>query len=279
MITLNSLIVSAPQRTTAAVVEKSVISDDISDVSGVKTADPHISDQAKTLSALFDSASRYVVQEHVKPFSAYVKGLVTTGSWINIEKYNNYLFDKAARAVVAQASEQGVTVGKEGVVAHLKSANADIANLKFDNDGRCWKLGGNSALSHLTPSDLDSITDIYIIAKEQGLDINAVGSLASDMGSHRYYGDTLGEGDIFPIGWDFSETDPEKIEAARLKPTQSRIDKGNEIKEKLQGDLGLGSDFINYLLNPKIALGGLPESTLNLLSSLIDILNQKDKAS
>lgn len=199
MITVNSSIVCVPQKTTTIQVEKNAIPDNVFGRNSATTVELHVSDQAKTLSAFFDSASLYIGKEHVEPFSGYVKGLVSTGSWINFEKYNNHLFDKAASMMVGQAKDQGIVVAQESVVAHLRAVNADIANLKFDDYDRCDKLGDNSVLSNLTPSDLDSITDLYITAKEEGLDLNALKSLATDVGRKRYYGDTLGEGDISPL--------------------------------------------------------------------------------
>lgn len=198
---------------------------------------------------------------------------------MNIEKYNNYLFDKAAANVVRQAGEQGVVIDKDNILAELKSANTHISSLKFDDQGRRSTLGVNHVYFHLTPADLDSFTTMYITAKEHGLNADEVKEIAASKGFYKSSEGLWVESCHLPIDFDRTETDPKKIEAARLDPPEALMAKAREIKAKLHGDLGLGSEFINHMLNPRLGLGGESESTLVFLSSLIDILNQKDKAS
>lgn len=245
----------------------------------IKLTAPQVSDQAKTLSTLFESASRYMEQEYKIHYVDYRIERSCPGGYMNIEKYNNYLFDKAATTMVRQAGEQGMVIEKDDVLAELKSANTHISSLKFDDQGRRSTLGVNHSYFHLSLADLDDFTTMYITAKEHGLNVDDVERVAAAKGFYKSCEGLWVESCHLPIDFDRTETDPKKIEAARVDPPEHLMEKAREIKAKLQGDLGLGSGFMNYLLNPRLGLGGQAESTLDFLSRLIDIQNQQDKAS
>jgi hypothetical protein len=239
---------------------------------------PFLSDQAKILSSLYTSASDYLKSEHMEPFPGIVKGYIAPSGYINVEKYNAYLFDKAATTMVAAAMDKGIPLNKEEVLAQLKGDHSDIAAITLDDQHRKAKLGENSVFTDLTLSDLDNMTDVYITAKENGLDLEEVGGLALDRAIQNHYGETLQESDIYPSGWDFTETDPDKIAAAVNWLPESFTSGADEIRNKIQGDLGLGSDFIDFLLNPRLGLRGATDASLDFLSKLVDIHNKQKQA-
>ncbi|GGU54112.1 hypothetical protein GCM10009504_08780 [Pseudomonas laurentiana] len=238
-------------------------------------SEPQVSGQAKMLSTLYASASDYVKSEHLQAYSGSVNGNVTVGAYINVGKYNDYVFDKAATAMVAAAKDNGIMLDKADVLAQLKSDHADIASITLDDQDRTSKLGPNNMYADLSTSDLDSLTDIYITAKENGLSLDEVAGLALRKGIQNHYGSTLQAGDIYPYDWDYSETDPDKIAAAKNQLPEAITSKADEIKSKIQGDLGLGSDFIPFLLNPKIGLRGATDASLDFLSKLAALYNQQ----
>lgn len=238
-------------------------------------SEPHLSGQAKMLSTLYASASDYVKSEHLQAYSGSVNGNITAGAYINVEKYNEYLFEKAATAMVAAAKDNGIALDKSDVLAQLKNDNADIAGIKMDDQDRKAKLGPDNIYADLSTSDLDRLTDIYITAKENGLNIDEVEGLALRKGVQNHYGSTLQAGDIYPYDWDYSETDPDKIAAAKNQLPDAITSKADEIKSTIQGDLGLGSDFIAFLLNPKTGLRGATDASLDFLSKLSTLYNQQ----
>jgi hypothetical protein len=214
----------------------------------------------------------------MEPFPGIVKGYIAPSGYINVEKYNAYLFDKAATTMVAAAMDKGIPLDKEEVLAQLKGDHSDIAAITLDDQHRKAKLGENSVFTDLTLSDLDNMTDVYITAKENGLDLEEVGGLALDRAIQNHYGETLQESDIYPSGWDFTETDPDKIAAAVNWLPESFTSGADEIRNKIQGDLGLGSDFIDFLLNPRLGLRGATDASLDFLSKLVDIHNKQKQA-
>lgn len=238
-------------------------------------SDTQISGQAKLLSSLYASASDYLKEEYLEAYAGPVKGHHSPGAYIDVGKYNDYLFDKAATTMVAAARNQGVALEKADVLAQLKSDNIDMVNIRMDDASRKQKLGATVDFAYLTDSDIDNFTKTYITAKENGLDLAEVQVLASNRGHQNRHGSALQAGDIYPYDWDFSETDPEKIAAAKNIMPESITLKAEELRSKLQGDLGLGSDFIEFLLNPRIGLRSATDASLTFLSRLADIHSQQ----
>ncbi|WP_407316080.1 hypothetical protein [Pseudomonas sp. nanlin1] len=276
MITLNNSISHLPTSTLSNKVGATRVSSDIAEESATATAeDAQISSSAIVLSSLYAVASDYIKNEHLTAYSGAVNGNVTPGAYIDVGKYNDYLFEKAAMTMVVAAKEKGLDLAKEDVLAQLKDEHSDIASIRLDEANRQKKLGGDNVYSDLTTADLDNFTKAFIAAKENDLDINEVEGLALQRGIQNRCGSTLQAGDLYPYDWDFSETDPEKIAAAKNIMPESIILKAEELRAKLQGDLGLGRDFIEFLLNPRIGLRGATDDSLTFLSKLADIYNSK----
>lgn len=245
----------------------------------IASSGPQISGQAKALLSLYASASGYIRDEHMEPYAGPVKGISGPSAFVNVEKYNSYLFEKAAADMVSAAKDLGITLETSEVLAQLREDNSDIASIRFDDKARREKLGPANCMFNLSLSDVDSFTEVYITAQENGLDLNQVGILAFERSLQNRYGDTLRRGaDTFPAGWDWSETDPDKIEAAKVKVSESVTQQAAEIRAKLQVNPGLSDDFLQYLLNPKIGLGNASGFSLDFLSKLVDIHNQQNHA-
>jgi hypothetical protein len=133
---------------------------------------PIISYQGTILSSLFDAADEFIQKEHLIPYPGC---RYSNASYVDIERYNNYLFDKAATTLIAQAKEKGIELDKKDVLTQLKENNAEIAALKFDYVGRLDDLSGPIRASS-TPKS--SATD--------GLSANAKAWLESEARFDRY---------------------------------------------------------------------------------------------
>jgi len=246
-----------------------------------------ISEESKALMQLYDAASAYVRQEHMRPFSGYQQGgAYKPGevAYVNEEKYNNHLFDKAATKLLDQAREIGIKLDKKDIIAQLKSDNFDIANLKFNIQQRRDSLGESSVFSALSFSDIDSLTDAYIMAKENGLDLHQLGGLAGQTGIYRIYGHLMPPNSydsLYPADWDFDETDPDKIAAAKkqMAPPEDIRNMQDTLRVKLKTiNFGLGADFITHLLNHPPLLGGAAKPFLEFLSKLADLQSSEKSA-
>jgi hypothetical protein len=203
-----------------------------------------ISSKGTILSDLFSAADAFIQKEHLVPFAGYrySNGSYGTmkdyeGAYIDVGKYNNYLFDKAAANLVAQAREKGIELDTKDVVAQLKDNNAEIAAMKLDDQKRRDLLGPANVLSRLGWSDLQAFTDMYITAKENGLDVSQVWTLASDKGTYMEPG----------ITWIRNPPPPDLFS----EPTRKLAD---EIRGRLgQVDfLGIGKElFLDFILDPE----------------------------
>jgi hypothetical protein len=239
----------------------------------VESSKPIISVQGTILSDLFDAADEFIRQEHLVPYQGYrysngSSGYIIDyeGAYLDVGKYNNYLFDKAATALVAQARGKGIELDKNDVLAQLKSNNSEIAEMKLDNQDRLGKLGQSNVLSSLSWSDLQSFTDMYITAKENGLDTNQVYLLASACGGYKY-------DQAQPYEVVYSRQPDEIPESTRKL--------ADVIRDKLVDTLGLKMDFLKFLLDPGtgLAMGAMKyeETTnalLDFLSKIIDLKNE-----
>lgn len=204
--------------------------------SGVSVTVTQISPTATKLAALFDEARQYIQKEHIEPFQGYEAGNITKGAYLNVKKFNDYVFDKAADTMITQASAAGITLHKDDLVAQMKSTNSDVASLNNDETARKTLLGDASVLAELSYSDMDNLTSIYIAAKEKGLDTSAMDGLAGEMGisnkMHRM-------GVVY-----FSSNGSEITDAAVTPNQQAKVDAASDLHDKF----GLSNFLINSLM-------------------------------
>jgi hypothetical protein len=235
-----------------------------------QSTEPEISEAGRALAQLYDAASAFVQAEHFDVFkgwkydsAGYV--LNNESAYMDVERYNNYLFDKAATRLVEEARQQfGATLEKKDVLAQLKAENANIAAIRFNDNERRNTLGvGVNGYANLTYSDVQSLTDMYITAKENGLNAAFVHDVAFHKGSYNQDKDILVEATFWT---------PEKLAA---EPMRTRIEWAEEIKSKLTTTFGFEARFFEQLLNPRMSLGSANTNTLEFISQLLDIYNRK----
>ena len=87
------------------------------DVPVTASPEAQISPQAKALAEFFEAASAFIQKEHFEPFTGWKRDsagytLNSESAYLDVEKYNNYLFDKAAATLVEQA-KTGPCAGRE----------------------------------------------------------------------------------------------------------------------------------------------------------------------
>jgi hypothetical protein len=252
--------------------------------------EPQISPRARALAELYDAASAFVQKEHFEPFTGWKYSGGSSGyvlnnesAYMDIERYNNYLFDKVAAKLVDQAGQLGLALDKKDVLAQLKADNADIAAIRYSDADRVkyLKMCASVGFSKLTSSDVDSLTDMYITAKENGLDATQVHSVAFWKGLYIHNGATMAEADHPP---NKLNPTPEEIAASEAKyfaTFQNKIDIASELRAKLVNTaFGFHDEngFFDQFLNPRITLPGVNDSILNFLSQMLDIYSQPVQA-
>jgi len=239
-----------------------------------ESSKPIISYQGTVLSNLFDAADEFIRNEHLVPYQGvrYSNGKYGTmkdyeGAYIDVGKYNNYLFDKAATSLVAQAKEKGIDLDKKDVIAQLKANNAEIAAMKLDDQSRRDLLGSASVMSRLGWSDLQAFTDMYITAKENGLDVTQVEILASRKGWFSAPG----------ITWGREPPPPGRL-------SESTLNLAAEIRGRLGDCFGIGRELFDLILDPELSLGlsdghmdhvdSVTRAHLDFLSKLLDLKSE-----
>jgi hypothetical protein len=242
-----------------------------------------ISPQAKALAEFYEAASAFVREEHIEPFTGWKRDsagytLNYESAYLDVEKYNNYLFDKAATTLVEQAKQLGLALDKDETLAQLKADNADIAAISFNNTERVkyLKMCQSVGFSNLSYGEVESLTDMYILAKENGLDATQVGTVAFYLGGFHHNDDNAIMGELYelPYNPDRRTITAEEIaayEAGRFAHMQDSIDLAGEIKAKLPNvTFGFNNEsgFFASILNPRLTLAG--EDTLSFLLQIAD---------
>jgi hypothetical protein len=253
------------------------------EVSVTASPEPQISAKARALAEFYEAASAFVQKEHFEPFTGwkYNSARYVTNyesAFMDIERYNNYLFDKAATTLVDQAKQMGLALDKDETLAQLKADNADIAAIRYSDADRVKYLNMclSAGYSKLTYNDVNSLTDMYITAKENGLDATQINDVAFRLGDQRYWQNS-GVVLVEP----HPGATPEEIaanDAKYLGSIRNKLALADEIKAKL-ANTSFGFDdekaFFEGLLAPFIHLGGIDDSTLDFLSQLLDIYSRK----
>ncbi|GHU07498.1 hypothetical protein FACS1894158_15840 [Betaproteobacteria bacterium] len=231
--------------------------------------EPQISPTARALAKFYEAASAFVQKEHFEPFTGWKYSNGSSGyvlnnesAYLDVEKYNNYLFDKAATTLVDQARQMGLALDKKETIAQLKADNAEVAAIRYSDMDRVKNLNVSVSFSKLTMSDVNSLTDMYIKAKENGLDATQMGDVAFHLGNRNHDRES---------GIIFLEND---FDASYFDRIQNKTDMAGIIKAKL-ADTTFGfsyeKEFFEQLLNPRLHLGGVNDKTLNFLLQMLDI--------
>jgi hypothetical protein len=241
------------------------------------------------LAELYNAASAFVRNEHFDPFTGWKlddAGCVQNreSAYMDIEKYNKHLFDRAAAEFVEQAGQRDLALYKQDVLAQLKADNADIAAIGYDDAARRENLGKLNIYSCLYHGEVQCLTDLYIAAKENGLDTKNVNLMAFHKGSFNMRhtrgitrsGSWIGYLEV-PVGWRDGETGAGKIAAGILSP-RARLDLVAEIRAKLvTASFGLEQEraFFDEYLHPCIRQSSARDDFLKFLSRLLDLCNRK----
>lgn len=230
-----------------------------------------VSSTATAASEMLQSANKFIQSEHIEPFTAFDAGNVTPGAYLNVEKYNAYVFDKAASDMITKAASAGLSLSKDDVLSTLKANNSSIASLKTDNETRVKALGDNNVFAYIGVSDLDILTSMYITGKEAGLDTSSFDGLAMKVGSsnkYRHDGTTM------------IVHDPERENAglpysdSEAKVSSDAKDEFDKIKLSLYDKLGLSTQMINLLVD-SVRVGN--KETTPILSFIQSILSIKSQ--
>jgi hypothetical protein len=138
-------------------------------------------------------------------------------------------------------------------------------------------MNASVGYSNLSRDEVNSLTDLYIAAKENGLDASQVGLVAFWLGG---YNDYQGRGIIIGEAYDvlgmfpFTAEELAAFDAEMFTRIQGQIDLAGELKAKLS-NVSFGFDdesgFFRQLLNPRIKLGSINDDTLSFLQQMADL--------
>jgi hypothetical protein len=259
--------------------------DSAQDASAAASPEAQISPQAKALAELYDAASAFIQKEHFEPFTGWKYSNGSSGyvlneesAYLNVEKYNNYLFDKAATTLVEQARQMGLALDKDETLAQLRADNANVAAIKYSDAERVKYLKMNLSVgySRLSSGEVDILTDLYITAKENGLDASQVCGVASYLGGY-YHDKSVIMMESYSVPKPFAPCTVEEIAEHELKNFarfQNKIDMAGELKAKLSS-VNFGFDeenaFFEQFLNPRITLPGVNDNILGFLLQIADL--------
>jgi hypothetical protein len=129
-----------------------------------------ISSTASTLSDLLDAANKYIQSNYQASDVTYKDGYTSVNAYLNVKKYNDFLFDNAASQMVAKGADMGISIDKDQLVQTLRQSNLAISSITDNNDVRTETLnvdGITSSYSRLTDSDRNALTDQFIAEKWQ----------------------------------------------------------------------------------------------------------------
>jgi hypothetical protein len=250
----------------------------------VTSPEPQISPRARVLTGFFEAASAFIQEEHLEPFTGWKFSNGRSGyilnresAYLDVEKYNNYLFDKAATTLVEQAGQMGLALDKDETLAQLKADNADIAAIRFNNTERVKYLEMDLIVySNLSRDEVNSLTDMYITARENGLDTSPMAVVASQLSIYnRDQKDKIIVAEAYDVPGTFPSTVEELADhdAKMFARIQDKIDMAGELKAKLP-NVRFGFDdesgFFERLLNPRTGLT-LNNETLGFLLKMADL--------
>jgi len=199
-----------------------------------------VSPAGTMLGDLFAAANQFVRDEHMEPCPGYVNGTLSDAAVLDVGKYNDYIFAKAADKMVGQAAAGGVTLDKDEVIKQLKESNSEIAAIKDDDASLKAVLGETCTFSELSPSDRRNLTDIYIAAKEKGLNTDMVQGIAMRTGTvlnHQWLGIQYAAGADWVIHINDAASPPEGLSESLSK-----------IASDLYGQFGMSNMLINTIV-------------------------------
>lgn len=140
-----------------------------------------LSSTSQALTQAFQQAVSWLQQEALEPFQGRRNQLGTASVNIDVGRYNLYLVDQ-------KVSELQQTFGSSVDAKEMKNQLAQASGITTENPlnpaNRKNQLHQNVA-GLLHEKDVQALTDIYIHAKEEGLDTDQVNHLAFFMGHYR----------------------------------------------------------------------------------------------
>lgn len=144
-------------------------------------AELQLSSTSQALTQAFQQAVDWLQQEAIEPFQGRRDQLSTASVNIDVGRYNLYLVDQ-------KVNELQQTFGSSVDAKEMKSQLAQASGITTENPlnstNRKDQLHQNVA-GLLHEKDVQALTDIYIHAKEKGLDTDQVNHLAFFMGHYR----------------------------------------------------------------------------------------------
>ncbi|WP_404416391.1 hypothetical protein [Marinospirillum sp.] len=144
-------------------------------------AELQLSSTSQALTQAFQQAVDWLQQEAIEPFQGRRNQLATASVNIDVGRYNLYLVDQKVNEL---QQTFGSSVDVKEMKNQLTQASGITTNNPLSSANRKDELHQNVA-GLLHEKDVQALTDIYIHAKEEGLDTDQVNHLAFYMGHYR----------------------------------------------------------------------------------------------
>ena len=142
---------------------------------------PELSSTSQAVTQAFQQAVDWLQQESVEPFQGRMDQLGRVSVNIDVGRYNLYLVDKKVNELQEQL---GNSVDIKEMRSQLIQASGITTENSLNAANRKDQLNQNVA-GLLHEKDVQALTDVYIHAKEKGLDTEQVNHLGFFMGIYR----------------------------------------------------------------------------------------------
>jgi hypothetical protein len=157
-----------------------------------------ISPKARALAEFYEAASAFIQEEHFETFTGWKLSNGSSGyvlnresAYLDVEKYNNYLFDKAATTLVDEARQLGLALDKDEALAQLLRPLTHPVNSDDEDRKKLDPLTSASDTRTSTLSRLvESLTGDAVVSKRN--------KRSPDKAAGRHPG-ILSSGDLSPL--------------------------------------------------------------------------------
>lgn len=179
---INSKLMASGNLNASAMQTASNTSKKLADKTTSVNTDLQLSSTSQALIQEFQQAVKWLQQEALEPFQGRGDELGTLSTIIDIGRYNLYLIDKKADELQQRF---GSSIDIKEMKSQLIQASGIATENTLNSANRKEQLVQNVA-GLLHDQDVQALTDIYIYAKEEGLDTKQVEHLAFFLGVYRH---------------------------------------------------------------------------------------------
>lgn len=182
----------------------------------------------------FDQAVKGIQKEALEAFTRIEQGYFGISAKIDVGRYNLYLVDQQVESL---QSQYGASLDTDTLKKQLIDSTGIVTENPLKGSKRKDFFYDQTSFYYLKEKDVQTLTDIYIYAKENNLDTEKVDNLSSMLGAYRM-DEVKYPGLFYPDKR--KPYDPEVVEQAKAIYSND----GTGVAQFEQG-------FLDYALNPE----------------------------